>query len=65
MLAAGDPATEILARRGARRACDLIAMAMHGHRCVADLVHGSVDAVRHRVNMPVLLLRAKKTGRKG
>ena len=41
---------------------DLIAMATHGHRGVSDLIHGqTVDHVRHKLRMPVLLLRAKET----
>jgi nucleotide-binding universal stress UspA family protein len=60
VLGMGDPATEIC-----RIACDrqvqLIAMATHGHRGVSDVLHGqTVDAVRHRVPMPVLLLKAKR-----
>ena len=40
---------------------DLIAMATHGHRGVSDVLHGqTVDHVRHKVTMPVLLLRARR-----
>ena len=40
---------------------DLIAMTTHGHRLVADLLHGSTaDEVRHQVDVPVLLLKVKK-----
>lgn len=58
MLAMGDPASEIvkLANSGE---VDLLAMATHGHRYLADLVHGTtVDRVRHLVTIPVLLLKA-------
>jgi nucleotide-binding universal stress UspA family protein len=59
LLAAGDPPTEILAAV-AREGCDLIAMAMHGHRFLKDMLYGSVvEAVRHRVNVPVLLVRGE------
>jgi nucleotide-binding universal stress UspA family protein len=35
-------------------------MATHGHRGVSDVIHGqTVDHVRHKMRMPVLLLRAK------
>ena len=57
-LAMGDPASEIvkLANSGD---VDLLAMATHGHRYLADLVHGTtVDRVRHLVKIPVLLLKA-------
>ena len=57
VLASGDPADEILAA-AAREHCDLIAMATHGHRFLADMVYGSVaEAVRHRSTIPVLLVR--------
>jgi nucleotide-binding universal stress UspA family protein len=57
VLASGDPSSEIAAA-AEREACDLIAMATHGHRFLADLIHGSVaDAVRHRSFVPVLLVR--------
>ena len=58
VLAMGDPASEIvkLANSGE---VDLLAMATHGHRYLADLVHGTtVDRVRHLVTIPVLLLKA-------
>jgi nucleotide-binding universal stress UspA family protein len=58
LLATGDPAGEIQAA-AAREHCDLIAMATHGHRLLGDVIHGSVaNAVRHRADVPVLLLRA-------
>ena len=56
-LAMGDPATELvkIANSGT---VDLLAMSTHGHRYLADLVHGTtVDRVRHLVNVPVLLLK--------
>jgi nucleotide-binding universal stress UspA family protein len=60
VLGMGDPASEIC-RIAAEREVDLIAMATHGHRGVSDVIHGqTVDTVRHRVTMPVLLLRAKR-----
>lgn len=58
-LAMGDPAAELvkLANSGE---VDLLAMATHGHRYLADLVHGTtVDRVRHLVNVPVLLLKVQ------
>ena len=57
-LAMGDPAAELI-RMAAEEKVDLIAMSTHGHRLIADLVHGTtVDKVRHEVRVPVLLLRA-------
>ena len=58
-LAMGDPASELvkIANSGS---VDLIAMSTHGPRYLADLVHGTTaDRVRHLVNVPVLLLRAR------
>jgi len=58
-LAMGDPATELI-RLCAERKVDLIAMSTHGHRFLADLLHGATaDRVRHMVKIPVLLLRAQ------
>jgi len=58
-LAMGDPATELVKVAGAEEV-DLVAMATHGHRGLSDLWHGTTaDRVRHRVNVPVLLLRAR------
>ena len=59
ILAMGDPATEICRVAEAEKV-DLIAMATHGHRGVSDVIHGqTVDHVRHKVKLPVLLLRAR------
>ena len=58
-LAMGDPATELIKMAG-EDGVDLLAMSTHGHRFLADLLHGTtVDRVRHLVSVPVLLLRAK------
>ena len=38
---------------------DLIAMSTHGHRFLNDVIRGSTaDRVRHRVTVPVLMVRA-------
>jgi nucleotide-binding universal stress UspA family protein len=58
-LALGDPATELI-RTAEAQAVDLIAMSTHGHRFLADVLHGTTaDRVRHLVKVPVLLLRAQ------
>ncbi len=42
------------------KGCGLVAMSTHGHRFVADLFLGTTARrVRHTINVPVLLLRAK------
>ncbi|MFN2636767.1 MAG: universal stress protein [Gemmatimonadaceae bacterium] len=57
ILASGDPAKEIAAA-GTREGCDLIAMATHGHRGLADVLHGSVASeLRHISMLPVLMVR--------
>ena len=59
-LALGDPPTEILKTAEGER-CDLIAMTTHGHRLLGDLVFGStIEEVRHRSSIPILLVRASK-----
>jgi nucleotide-binding universal stress UspA family protein len=57
ILASGDPAKEIAAA-AIREECDLIAMATHGHRGLADVLHGSVASeLRHISMLPVLMVR--------
>ncbi|MFO0828128.1 MAG: universal stress protein [Phycisphaerales bacterium] len=58
-LLCGEPSREI-AKFAESEGCDLIAMCTHGHRFVQDLLLGSVThEVRHRVRVPVLLVRQK------
>ncbi len=57
-LALGDPPGEIV-RVAESEHCDLIAMASHGHRFLADFFLGStINQVRHRTRIPILLVRA-------
>jgi len=59
-LALGDPAQGIL-KAAEDRQCDLIAMTAHGHRLLGDLLFGStINEVRHKAQVPVLLVRAGK-----
>jgi manganese transport protein len=59
-LAYGDPPKEILKWVG-QKGCDLIAMAGHGHRLFGDIFHGStITQVRHKTEIPILVVRAKK-----
>jgi manganese transport protein len=40
---------------------NLLVMGAHGHRALKDLLLGTtVDAVRHRVSIPVLIVRSEK-----
>ena len=58
-LGRGDPATEIVAA-ARQEHVDLVAMATHGHRLINDLIRGTtVNRVRHELEIPVLLLRAR------
>lgn len=58
-LAFGEPADEIITWVK-EKGCDLVAMSTHGHRFLADVFLGTtVTRVRHKVDVPVLLLRAK------
>ena len=60
-LALGDPATELIRVAGEEHV-DLIAMSTHGHRFLADVLHGTTaDRVRHLVKIPVLLLKAQSS----
>ncbi|MEO7274017.1 MAG: universal stress protein [Vicinamibacterales bacterium] len=57
-LALGDPATELV-KVAQEEQVDLIAMSTHGHRFLNDLLRGSTaDRVRHRVKVPVLMVRS-------
>lgn len=59
LLATGDPATELI-RAAESQSADLVAMSTHGHRFLADVLHGTTaDRVRHLVKVPVLMLRAQ------
>jgi nucleotide-binding universal stress UspA family protein len=58
-LGMGDPAAEI-ARVAGEEKVDLIALSTHGHRFVKDLLLGATaDRLRHMVQVPVLLVRAR------
>jgi nucleotide-binding universal stress UspA family protein len=59
-LAFGDPVTEIV-KWVQEKGCDLVAMSTHGHRLLADLLLGTTASrVQHQVDVPVLMLRAKR-----
>lgn len=59
VLAMGEPKDELV-KFVDQNHVDLIAMSTHGHRFFSDLLRGStVDKVRHLVDVPVLLLKAK------
>jgi nucleotide-binding universal stress UspA family protein len=58
-LAYGEPDKEII-KWVQQKSCDLVAMSTHGHRLFGDIFLGTTASrVQHRVNVPVLLLKAK------
>jgi nucleotide-binding universal stress UspA family protein len=59
VLALGEPSDEII-KIAREKDIDLIAMTTHGHRFISDILYGATaDKVRHQVDVPVLLVRAK------
>jgi len=57
LLAGGEPAHEIAAAAD-RESCDLIAMAVHGHKGLQDVIYGqTANKVRHLTVVPVLMVR--------
>ncbi len=59
-LLSGEPADELV-KLARESGADLIAMSTHGHRFLSDMIYGTtVDKVRHKVEIPVLLLKAPK-----
>jgi universal stress protein A len=58
-LAYGEPADQII-KWVQKKGCDLVAMSTHGHRLLADVFLGATATrVRHSIDVPVLLLKAK------
>jgi len=56
----GDPPEE-LAKLVEQHKPDLIVLGSHGHRRMGDIVHGtSVERLRHRVRVPVMVIPAKE-----
>jgi nucleotide-binding universal stress UspA family protein len=61
-LALGSPPQKIL-EIAEEENCDLIAMTSHGHRLIGDLLLGStIDKVRHRSRIPLLVVRGEGLG---
>jgi nucleotide-binding universal stress UspA family protein len=59
VLALGEPSDEII-KLAREKDVDLIAMTTHGHRFISDILYGATaDKVRHKVDVPVLLLKVK------
>jgi nucleotide-binding universal stress UspA family protein len=59
VLAMGEPSEQII-KLSRERQVDLIAMSTHGHGFLKDVLLGqTVEKVRHVVEVPVLLLKAR------
>jgi manganese transport protein len=57
VLGYGDVRRELV-RLASERGVDLLVMGGHGHRVIGDLLRGTtIDAVRHRLMVPVLAVR--------
>jgi manganese transport protein len=53
----GDPSKELI-RFAEAHDVDMFVMGSHGHRLIGDLIWGeTVDPVRHKVGIPVLVVR--------
>jgi len=60
LLVLGNPPNQIVQAAEAN-GCDLIALASHGHKLFADIVHGStIDRVRHNTTIPLLVVSARQ-----
>ena len=59
-LPSGEPSVKIL-EIAQQEKCDLIAMSTHGHRFLKDFIFGSVaDDIRHKTDIPILMIKAHK-----
>jgi nucleotide-binding universal stress UspA family protein len=60
IIRSGEPDDQIL-REIEENGYDLLAMATHGHKFLADLLYGSVSkTLKHEINIPLLLLNPGK-----
>ncbi len=60
VIRSGEPDTEILEEIEGKD-YDLVAMATHGHSYIGDILFGSVSrTLKHRINIPLLLIRADR-----
>jgi nucleotide-binding universal stress UspA family protein len=61
VIRSGEPDAEIL-KEIAGNDYDLVAMATHGHTFIGDILFGSVSrTLKHRINIPLLLIRAERS----
>ena len=59
VLVHGKEAADGILSVAQKEACDLIAMATHGHQFIEDMILGSVaDKLRHNTDIPILMIRS-------
>lgn len=52
-----DKRSDEIARITKETNCEMLVMGAHGHKAIGDFIHGeTVDAVRHRIKIPVLIV---------
>ncbi|MFT4017538.1 MAG: universal stress protein, partial [Agriterribacter sp.] len=52
-----DKRSDEIVRMAKATNCEMLVMGAHGHKGVEDFIHGeTVDAVRHRIKIPVLIV---------
>ncbi|PVD53316.1 iron/manganese transporter [Terrimonas sp.] len=52
-----DKRSDEIVRMAKETNCEMLVMGAHGHKGVEDFIHGeTVDAVRHRIKIPVLIV---------
>lgn len=52
-----DKRSDEIVRIAKETGCEMLVMGAHGHKGVEDFIHGeTVDAVRHRIKIPVLIV---------
>ena len=55
---ANGKTAEAILKTAREEKCDLITMATHGHRGLADIIYGeTIDKVRHESEIPIFLIR--------
>ncbi|MFT3947446.1 MAG: Nramp family divalent metal transporter [Agriterribacter sp.] len=52
-----DKRADEIVRMAKATNCEMLVMGAHGHKAIGDFIHGeTVDAVRHRIKIPVLIV---------
>ena len=57
VLGYGNP-KKVIPELSTQFGADLLVLGAHGHRGISDLIFGTtINAVRHRVNIPILVVK--------